>query len=180
MEIWKSVEGYEVYEVSNKGKVRTHNYMNRGETREMSPSNCRGYLQVNLFKNNKQKCMRIHRLVADAFIPNPHDYKEVNHIDGNKMNNNVSNLEWCSRNYNLENEHRTGLGDKAQEGLRRCSVPKRKAVISISKANGEKQEFVSIQEAGRRLGIEATKICACLKGRAKSANGYQFVYKEDK
>lgn len=179
MEVWKKVEGYDNYEVSNTGKVRTHNYMNRGETREMSPSSCRGYLQVNLFKDNKQKCMRIHRLVAEAFIPNPNNLREVNHIDGNKENNNVENLEWCTREENLAHEHRTGLGDKARAGLIRSFEARRRAVIAIPQNGGAKMEFVSIQEAGRRLNIEATKICACLKGRAKSASGFVFEYKEE-
>ena len=178
MEIWKAIEGHENYEVSNTGKVRTHNWMNRGITKEMSPSSCRGYLQVNFWKDGKQKCMRIHRLVAQAFISNPNNLREVNHIDGNKLNNNVDNLEWCTREENLAHEHRTSLGDKAKAGLRKCSIPKRKAVIAVNKKSGKVTEYESIQEAGRKLNIEATKICSCAKGRITSAKGYVFAYKE--
>lgn len=179
MEVWKKIEGYDNYEVSNTGKVRTHNWMNQGITKEMSPSKCRGYLQVNLFRNNRQKCFRIHRLVAKAFIPNPNNLREVNRIDGNKENNSVENLEWCTREENLKHEHRTGLGNKAREGLIRSFEARRKAIIATPKNGGEKMEFISIQEAGRQLNINATKICACLKGRAKSTSGYVFEYKEE-
>lgn len=179
MEVWKKIDGYDNYEVSNTGKVRTHNWKNQGITREMSPSRSRGYLQVNLFKNNKQKCCRIHRLVAIAFIPNPNNLREVNHIDGNKENNSVENLEWCTREENLEHEHRTGLGDRAREGLIRSFEARRKAVIAIPQNGEAEMEFESIQEAGRRLEINATKICSCLKGRAKTAKGYVFKYKEE-
>lgn len=178
MEIWKEVECYENYEVSNTGKVKTHNWMNRGITKEMSPSSCRGYLQVNLWKDGKQKCIRIHRLVAQAFIPNPYNLREVNHIDGNKLNNSVDNLEWCTREENLEHEHSTKLGDRAKEGLRNCAISKRKAVIAISK-DGRRQEFVSVQEAARQLSIEATKISAVARGNRKTTNGYKFEYKEE-
>ena len=77
----------------------------------LKPSkNEKGYLVVRIKnKNGKAQTVRVHRLVAMAFIPNPHHYLEVNHIDGNKQNNNVNNLEWCTRNQNIAHAMRTGL-----------------------------------------------------------------------
>ena len=69
----------------------------------------KGYLSVELWEGYKRKVMKIHRLVAKNFIPNPRDCKEVNHIDGNKENNHVSNLEWCTRSENLKHAYRIGL-----------------------------------------------------------------------
>ena len=68
-----------------------------------------GYLRVSLVINGKQKSFLVHRLVAICFIPNPNDYKEVNHIDGNKLNNHVSNLEWCNRQQNIVHAWKLGL-----------------------------------------------------------------------
>ena len=179
MEEWRLVPGYETYEVSNTGKVRTNNWKNQGIQKEMAPSIWRNSYQVNLFKNGKQKCMRVHRLVAMAFIPNPRQCREINHIDGNRLNNNVSNLEWCTRAENLAHEHSTNLGDKAKEGLRRCAVVKRKAIVAYFK-DGSEKEYESIQEAARQLGIRnATNICACLKGKYKQTHGIGFRYKEE-
>ena len=179
MEEWRKIPGYETYEVSNTGKVRTNNWMNHGVQKEMSPSIWNKSYQVNLFKDGKQKCMRVHRLVAMAFIPNPENKPEINHIDGNRLNNIVSNLEWCTRAENLAHEHRTNLGDNAKEGLRKCSIAKRKAVIAYFK-DGTTKEYESIQEAGRQLGIDPSKICACAKRRVyKQTHGIVFRYKEE-
>lgn len=111
-EVWKDVEGYEgLYQVSNLGRVKSL-------THYITKENCKprevkgkiltpffdrpkGYLSVSLSKNNKIKLQRIHRLVAQAFIPNPDNLIQINHKDGNKTNNNVENLEWCSCKDNI-------------------------------------------------------------------------------
>ena len=85
-EIWRDVVGYEgLYQVSNKGNVKSLNWKNRGYERNLylKPHN-KGYLQVELAKDGKKKCFVVHRLVAIAFIPNPHKHPQVNHIDENK------------------------------------------------------------------------------------------------
>lgn len=97
-EQWKNISGYEdLYQVSNYGRVRKTN----GKNNYLTPY-CRsdGYEQVVLCKNSKTKTIRIHRLVAQAFIPNPSNLPEINHKDENKLNNNVDNLEWCDSSYN--------------------------------------------------------------------------------
>lgn len=98
MEIWKDINGYEgIYQISNSGKVKSFHH-NKETILKSHIGN--GYLKVQLKKNNKCKCVYIHRLVAEAFIPNPNNFLEVNHKDECKINNSVSNLEWCNHIYN--------------------------------------------------------------------------------
>lgn len=102
-EIWKGIKGYEgKYQVSNLGKVKTLNYHRSCKERILKNLiNTHGYLYVILSKNCICKNLTIHRLVAAAFIDNPENLPEVNHIDENKTNNCVSNLEFCNRKYNI-------------------------------------------------------------------------------
>lgn len=124
IETWKSIKGYEgIYEVSNQGKVRSLNRMNpcnAGEKRRsflqcltgvtLKPTLCSsGYLGVSLKRGSKNKTATIHSLVAKAFIPNPENFPQVNHIDGNKLNNVVVNLEWCSHSQNMKHAADNGL-----------------------------------------------------------------------
>ena len=100
-ERWKSVQGYEgLYEVSDLGRVRSlKRATTRGIVLKLKESK-RGYVVVCLCKGNKRSTISVHRLVASAFIPNPYGKREVNHIDGNRSNNNASNLEWVTRSEN--------------------------------------------------------------------------------
>ena len=103
MEEWKNVIGYEgLYEVSNKGNVR-----NVRRNTLLRFSNNQGYIQVWLYKNGIRTGLKVHRLVAQAFIPNPDNLPEVNHKDENPINNSVNNLEWCDHKYNVNYGHRT-------------------------------------------------------------------------
>ena len=96
MEQWKIVQDFENYLISNLGNVKTVN----GKPKKIVYDN-KGYGRVELWKNNKGRKFRVHRLVAEAFIPNPLGKEQVNHIDGNKKNNCVSNLEWVSPKENI-------------------------------------------------------------------------------
>lgn len=100
MEQWKSIAGYEgLYEVSNLGRVRSLKF---GKTKILKPGRVGGgYLIVKLLKDCIRKNMKVHRLVAEAFIPNPNKLKTVNHKDEDKTNNNVNNLEWMTLADNL-------------------------------------------------------------------------------
>lgn len=100
------------YNVDEYGNVyHTHHYKNGIDKINVikHKDNGRGYKLVSLWKNNKEYKKYVHRLVAEAFIPNPNNYLEVNHIDGNKDNNNLSNLEWCNRKYNQRHAIENGL-----------------------------------------------------------------------
>ena len=114
-EVWKDIQGYEgLYQVSNKGRVRSidrliiqksgGNKCRKGQL--LKPTVQNGYYKVALAKYNKKTNFRVHRLVADAFIPNPNNWSFINHIDENKSNNNAENLEWCTRQYNNNYGHR--------------------------------------------------------------------------
>ncbi len=106
MEQWKDIEGYEgIYEVSNYGKVRridTGYVMKERLTFD-------GYVKATLTTNSKAKDFRVHRLVANAFIPNPDNKETVNHKDGNKLNNHISNLEWATRSEQTQHSYDLGL-----------------------------------------------------------------------
>ena len=104
-ERWHSIEGYDYYEISNFGRVRSYYNANHGRRtipKILSNKIDRvGYSFIHLKNSNGRKPLRIHRLVAEAFIPNPGNLPEVNHIDENKQNNCVSNLEWSTRLHNI-------------------------------------------------------------------------------
>ena len=111
MEIWKDIDGYVgIYQVSNMGNVRSlqreefkcrQGYRVR-KGRQLKPArDKKGYLMIPLNKDGKRKTRRIHRLVAETFIPNPNNFPQVNHKDENKQNNSVDNLEWCTPSYNI-------------------------------------------------------------------------------
>ena len=103
MEEWKNVIGYEgLYEVSNIGNVRN---VKRNTLLRLSKN--QGYIQVWLYKNGIRAGLKVHRLVAEAFLPNPDNLPQVNHKDEDKTNNRVENLEWCTAKYNTNYGHRT-------------------------------------------------------------------------
>lgn len=109
-EIWKKIDFNKRYEISNFGRIRSlyeYNankkiYILRGKPLILKTSYDKGYEKIILKENNKRRVKYIHRLVAEAFIPNPNNYKEINHKDSNSINNSVDNLEWCTRKYNLD------------------------------------------------------------------------------
>ena len=163
MEIWHDIEGYEgLYQISNKGRVKS---LYKGSERILKPlDNGRGYLRAHLTKENTSKHIRIHRLVAQAFIPNPHNLPEINHKDENKKNNCVENLEWCDRRYNVN------------YGTRNERVSRK--IFQYSKSGEFIREWKSAEEVKRVLGIDNSHIIACCKGKLKSAGGFVWRYKE--
>ena len=122
-EIWKDVVGFEgLYKVSNKGNVYSvRRRDSRGIKcggRRLKPTHTRnGYLKVDLHNNGKRKTKHIHRLVTEAFIPNPESLPQINHIDEVKDNNNVENLEWCDSSYNINYGTRTERVSKKVRAL---------------------------------------------------------------
>lgn len=178
MEIWKDVVGYEgYYQVSNKGNVktveRTVKFGKQIRTvsekiREQVPDK-RGYFTVILSKDNKVKNAKVHRLVAESFIPNPSHLPEVNHKDEDKQNNDVSNLEWCDHFYN------TVYGTKLERQRIKKSIP----VIQCNLQGEKIKEFESATQAELELRGKFTgNINKCLNGSIKTAFGYIWKYKE--
>ena len=108
-EIWKPIKDFEYYFISNFGRVKSTKF---GKERILKLTKDKdGYLIVNLYKNNKSKTFKVHRLVAEVFLPNPYNLPQVNHKDENPQNNIVTNLEWCDRLYNV----RYGTGIERQK-----------------------------------------------------------------
>lgn len=166
MEVWKDVAGYEgLYQVSNFGRVKSLNFDGSGEERIMRPYNVHGYLRVRIFKNCTKQSIGVHRLVALAFIPNPNNFAIVNHIDGNKLNNNAKNLEWCTNSMNLIHAYRV-LGCKASGGR------PRKKVRCLE--NGS--VYDSVKQASVLTGVNRTSIISCCNGRYSQAGGLHWEY----
>ena len=145
-EVWKDVVGFEgLYKVSDRGNVRS---VERRDSigrkvggRIMKPiPNANGYIRVGLCKNGIRKNKRVHRLVAEAFIPNPEKLPEVNHKDEIKTNNELSNLEWCTKEYNSNHGTRN----------KRVAQARSKRVKAVNVETGEVLTFSSITEAGRK------------------------------
>ncbi len=106
-EIWRDIKNYDgKYQVSNFARVKS---FHKGDVRILKPETVKGYLRIGLYKNGRTKNYFVHALVAQAFIPNPANKPFVNHIDGNKLNNNVSNLEWVTASENQQHALRLGL-----------------------------------------------------------------------
>lgn len=107
-ELFKYISGYEgLYQISNLGNVRSFKAVSKGGN--LKPVYRKGYATVILRKNGVSKVHSIHRLIAEAFIPNPDNLPYINHIDGNKSNNDISNLEWCTQLENMRHAFNTGL-----------------------------------------------------------------------
>lgn len=154
MEEWRDIKGYEgKYQISNYGNVRSLNYHRSGECKLMSPVLKKtGYYQINLHLNGKYKSKMIHKLVADAFLENPDNLPVVNHIDGDKTNNHVSNLEWCTVSYNTW--HATHiLGTNLVSQQKAMEASKKPCSILDTKTN-EIFNFDSRKEAEDYFGCE--------------------------
>ena len=188
-EIWKTAvyddEIYEgLYKVSNLGKILSLNYNHTGKPDLMNPSdNGRGYLVVHLRKNGESKTCKVHRLVAETFLPNPENLPEVNHKDENKKNNFVflnedgsvdkkkSNLEWKTHKDNINHGTRNERAAKANTNGKLS-----KKVLQLSLTGELICEYPSIRECGRN-GFDHGAVCDCCNGKQKTHKGFRFMYK---
>jgi hypothetical protein len=180
-EVWKDIDGYEgLYQVSNFGRIR------RGERLKTPHVDHGGYLTVWLSKHSKMKCLKVHRLVASAFIPNPAGKKTVNHIDGNKQNNCVTNLEWATHSENIIHANKTGLRTvteaqrkaASKNGKKTCAENRPKKAVYCK--NGEMQKcFESAHAGARYVHGSASAIIQCCKGKAKTHKGYEWGYADN-
>jgi len=174
-EIWRSLPGTPGVEVSTLGNVRTLDRVVSSENRTRFTKGkilkqydtTDGYLQVSIPVDGKWTSKKIHRLIAQTFIPNPKSLPEINHKDNNPLNNNVSNLEWCTREYNVA--YREKYGTPAKEAASKSPV------YAVNLKTQETLWFESQMEAGRSLGIAKQNISAVLKGKRKTTGGYWFL-----
>jgi len=159
-EEWKEipceiVDGIKGYKISNYGRVKNH----KGRITEGSNHES-GYLWVSI----SPKQYLLHRIVAKVFIPNPDNKEQVNHIDGNKINACVNNLEWCSNKENSQHAHDNGLN------------PNTKSIIQYDIDMNKINEFKSQKEASNILNISYSSINKCCRDKMKSTNGFIFKF----
>lgn len=172
MEQWTQI-GDTHYSVSTEGRVRND------ETGELKALTERrdGYFKVDLYTDGQRTSKRVSRLVAEGFIPNPDNKPQVNHIDGNKHNNNVENLEWVDNSENMLHAYRNGLAlPHASYGMRGHKNPnggaKGRPIICIENHT----YYKNAAEAERQTGIPDSCIFDCLKGRCSHAHHLHFEY----
>lgn len=162
LEQWKSIEEYkEAYEISNFGRVKnikTGNVLKNRTDKD-------GYLDIALFKNGKRKRFKIHRLVAQAFIPNPENKPQVNHIDEDKTNNHVDNLEWCTIKYNVN------YGTNRNRAAEKMSKK-----IKIIYPDGTFDFCNSISSFSKENHLSKGNIWMVLNGINKQYHGMKFEY----
>lgn len=178
MEIWKDIEGYGgKYQISSTGKVRSFTRWKNGDELKLHITTT-GYYYVHLVGKGRNDIARkmIHRIVAETFIPNPNDLAEVNHIDGDKLNNCIENLEWVSREQNIQHAYSIGLIKKRVSKFN----PNSKIVIQKDKNGDVVKEWDSVADIHREKGYSTNSIICCCNKKPKyhTAYGYKWEYKE--
>ena len=170
MEIWKEIEGFDgKILVSNQGRIKSNL---RNGTILKSQADSKGYQRVCVTVKRVKRTLKIHREVAKAFIPNPSDLPQVNHIDGDKNNNSVDNLEWVTNRENALHAIANGLWDSVIEGSKAENEKRKRRVIAT---DGDKTiEFESVSSAERYF--NSRHIVDVLKGRRSRCKGWQFRY----
>jgi hypothetical protein len=149
----KKIKNYNNYAIDKNGNV-----YNTKRNRILAPRiNKDGYNGVYLYQDGKGTNYRVHRLVAEAFIPNPNDYKEVNHKDHNTLNNCVDNLEWCDRTYNNR-------------------YSRAKKIKQLTKDNKLIKIWNCMRDVERSLNINHSCISNCCMGKQKTAGGFKWEY----
>lgn len=184
-EVWKDIDGFNgKYQVSNQGRVRSFSRWKNGA--ELSPGKCGNpgpYLWVNLVKTGRKdtKYYYIHKLVADAFLPKIEGKTEINHIDGNTLNNSVENLEWCTHAENMKHASKTGAMSRGQDKHKGKNNPNSKPVVQYDLQGNFIKEWESVNQVMRETGIPADYIFKCCHPEkyksAKSACGFIWRYK---
>lgn len=197
-EIWKDIDGYEgLYQVSSLGRVKAlQRYRRAGNTAYTQKEhfmtqydNTSGYKYVRLNIGSDKRMFFVHRLVANAFIANPMSLPEVNHKNEIKTDNNVDNLEWCTRQYNETygtKRERVQRTKKMLNSDRKALMKKNKnhsygaekPVLCYLKDGTFVNRFQSLSVAAQSIGDCTSHIAACCKGRRKSVRGYNWRYEE--
>lgn len=157
MEYWKTIEGYEDYEVSSLGRIRS-NKSNRKSIILKERYSKDGYIQYALLKNGKAKYIRIHRLVAEYFIPNPENKPTVNHKDGDKTNNCVENLEWATLSEQIQHAYDLGLKKPMKGNAQVNHVLTTEQVIEIRKIYKAHDKEFGMKALAKKYGVSEPTI----------------------
>jgi len=173
-EIWKPIPKAWFIEISSHGVVRTLNRVtqtkkgSRTVKGKILKQHCNenGYLYVSFRVNGKSISKRVHRLVAEAFLPNSDNLPEINHKDNSPLNNDVSNLEWCTHKYNMQYREKYGVSNTEAQGHPLFAVNLKMPEVLCFRSQGE---------AGRKLGVNQGHINSVLKFKRKTAGGYWFT-----
>lgn len=176
---WKQIKDFEEYQISNTGLIKRNGIV-------LNPFNNDGYLRILLSNGLIKKKKLIHRLVAEAFIPNEDNKKQVNHIDLNKLNNNVKNLEWVTPKENVQHaikniESRreylkTKMSDIGKQYGKENALKTRKKIIQLDLNDNIVNEFDSARDASRELNISYKVISKCCNGNSKSYKGFKWKF----
>lgn len=183
-EVWKPVKGFEgFYEISNYGRVKSKEryVLCKNKPTKIKGKilkfgiNSSGYCFVIMVKDNIRKMHLVHRLVAEHFIPNVNNLPQINHIDENKENNHVSNLEWCTAKYNVNYGMRSQkVSEKLRGRYNREDISKK--IKQLSKEGMLIHIFPSIREANRAIGKPSRHISECCHHKRKTAYGYRWEF----
>lgn len=180
-EIWKDIPGYEgLYQASSLGRIKSidraitysnrHNHIHKGKI--LIQRECTGgYLYAVLSKEGKVKNCRVHRLVASSFIPNPNNLPQVNHLDKNRKNNSVLNLQWCTGSENQIHSFTNGRSRDTKQLIEANKKP-----IAVIKDGKIIHTFNSLKECCKSLGMSNSCIRRVIKGERKHYLGYKFEY----
>ena len=172
MEKWKTISNNGCYMVSNTGRIK-----HLGEETDHSVRDNKGYLVTDLYKDGQRSTYRVHRLVAQEFIPNPDNKPCINHIDGNKHNNNFSNLEWVTKKENCRHAWANGLckPSRSMLGRKNPNAGRKGRPFRIVETG---EVFGTLYECEKAINGNNRHINDCLKGRQKTHRGYHFEYIE--
>lgn len=181
-EIWKDVKGYEGrYQVSNLGRIKSvrawrgnkykKHYIKAEKLLNGSVGNT-GYIYVNIDGKNRT----LHRMVAIAFIDNPENKAQVNHIDGNKLNNRIDNLEWCSNKENAIHARKNGLLSDRDNV---CGIKNGKRIKQFDLDGNYIRTWNSAKKAGVTLNIDFSTIIKCCRGKRSKCGGYCWKYESE-
>lgn len=159
-------------QISSEGRVRSFLRDKRNGAILKATEDRKGYLRLRVTIDRENRCYKVHRLVAEAFLDNPEGCPQVNHIDGDKHNNRADNLEWVTNVENARHAIKAGLWDNVWEASRKVNEARKIPIVAINSETGERLHFESVSAAERYF--HSRHISAVLNGQRERAAGHYF------